>query len=220
MSKKQLDTLCKYYAEGIALCVHNAETLEEYIARKRAEGKDPAQEEKAVRRLMASKEGLQRMLSDRALALKGGAQDPAKVLEDLAAMKTRARDKGEEDALSNALALIVRQREKLTNTDRGRRALQKKLGKEKRQVLLLGKEAAALRQNNTDLRKVVGPMISDRERLLREHAKHHCLDGMCAGCPFENACWSPDASQEARNAMQERMHQLLCSGDGTNNKEE
>lgn len=216
--KVKTDELCRYYVDAMAFFMHNVDVLEETAQRKRREGKDSGNEEKAARRILCAKEGVQRMLSDRAKALEC-VIDPAETLAGLAELKTRARDKDEDAVLNNAIALIVRQREKLTNADRGRRALQKQLGKVKRQKELLGKEACALKENNLELRQALAPLISEREKLLTTMAQYHCAHEKCQGCPFEKHCHDEQVSTEARTEMQQRMRDTLL-GDKTKDNNE
>lgn len=195
MGKKQLDTLCRYYAEGIALCVHNIGVLEEHIVRKRTEGKDPAQEEKAVRRLMASKEGLQRMLSDRMRSLGAGKVDVDRTLEHLELLKREMQ--GNEHALDELETLIITMREKLTNVDRGRRELQKKMGQYKKEAKAWRMRALVAEERVMELSDVTGKMAAERTGMIMDHAEHHCLlEYNCKGCPFEKYCHAEDADEQ------------------------
>lgn len=206
-NKLKTDELCKYYLDGMAFFVHNMEVLEEHAQRMRAEGKDPYKDEHAIRRLQAAKEGLQRMLSDRVKALEGGTMDEEEIMVRLA--EWRMEDETRDQVLNSAITLIVRQREKLTNADRGRRALQKKMGYYKRQAHLLGKEAAKLKENNEQLRVATAQMVRDRTNILLDHALHHHADGdnpHCEGCPMQPKCAeSAEVCVEVVRNLQDRM---------------
>jgi hypothetical protein len=206
-NKLKTDELCKYYLDGMAFFVHNMEVLEEHAKRMRAEGKDPYKDEHAIRRLQAAKEGLQRMLSDRVKALEGGTMDEEEIMVRLA--EWRMEDETRDQVLNSAITLIVRQREKLTNADRGRRALQKQLGYYKRQAHLLGKEAAKLKENNEQLRVATAQMVRDRTNILMDHALHHHVDGdnpHCEGCPMQPKCAeSAEVCVEVVRNLQDRM---------------
>lgn len=199
------EALCVAYVDAMAFFTHNMEVLEERIQEKKRSGKDPAEIVKAKTRLRFAKEGVSRMLSERVQALTAGPMDNAEVLADLAALKTRARDADEQKALDNAMNLIVQQREKLTNTDRGRRALQKQLGRYKRQAKLLGKEACALKENNLELCEMLGPMIAERQSMIIAHAVHHCEAMKCIKCPFEKYCCDDSVDEETQKRRRDNM---------------
>lgn len=203
----QKDELVMYYLDGMAFMTHNMQVLEQMVQHKRAEGHDPYNEEKAIRRLMCAKEGIQRMLSDRVKSLESKCKDEEEIMVRLA--EWRMEDETRDDVINNAITLIVRQREKLTNVDRGRRALQKKLGEYKKQAHLLGKTAAALKENNEQLRVATAQMVRDRTNILLDHAVHHHVDGdnpHCEGCPMQPKCAeSADACVDVVRTLQERF---------------
>lgn len=195
MSKKQLDTLCKFYAEGMAFCMHNVEVLEKHAARKRAEGKDPTQEEAAVRRMMACKEGLQRMLSDRVTSMRHDSVDADGVLDMLEHALQGTEDA--EAACTKARDMITHMREKLTNADRGRRALQKKMGQYKKEAKAWRMRALVAEERVMELSDVTGKMAAERTGMIMDHAEHHCLlEYNCKGCPFEKYCHAEDADEQ------------------------
>lgn len=213
MSKKQLDTLCKFYAEGMAFCMHNVEVLEKHAARKRAEGKDPTQEEAAVRRMMACKEGLQRMLSDRMRSLGAGKVDVERALEHLELLKREMQ--GNEHALDEMETLIITLREKLTNTDRGRRELQKKMGQYKKEAKAWRMRALTAEERMAEMSRITGQMAAERTGMIMDHAEHHCLlEYNCKGCPFEKYCHAEDAdAQTCEQRMADREASLKAYKD-------
>lgn len=203
-NKMKQDLLCKNYAEAIAFFEKNMETLDEQIRRRQQEKRDASDLEKAQKRLCFAREGVSRMLSDRAQALNAAEIDVSEVLGELAAMQN--------DTGNKAIALIVRQRERLTNTDRGRRALQRKMGKIKYHMRVLEARYNEAVRNNDQLRQALAPMISEREGMMLEHAKHHCKVNACEGCPFEKHCLDDSVSSETRHEWQKRMKAQLLPG--------
>lgn len=208
-NKAKTDELCRYYVDAMAFFTHNMEVLNENAARKMREGKDPAKEQEAIKRLTCAKEGVQRMMSDRVAALGMKCMDMAEVIGDLVALKNVLHE-ANHAAVDNAVNMLVRQREKLTNTDRGRRALQKQMGKFKRQANLLGKEACALKENNEALRKALAPMMEERASLLMDSADLHCEMRRCKGCPFDKKCNDPGMTEEQKEETKYAVWDMIA----------
>lgn len=195
MAKKYTDHLCRSYADAIVFFDSNIEVLEENIKRKITDSGAVKELVRARERVVHAREGVTRMLSDRVQSMQAGAVAPDVALERLGMMKQDVEGTWAE-TIDMAIALIVKQRERLTNTDRGRRSLQKLLGTERKKANNMYKTCRMLEENNTELRKAVAPLISEREKMMQLHAAHHCKDKACTGCPFEGYCHAQNVDKE------------------------
>lgn len=195
MAKKYTDHLCRSYADAIVFFDSNIEVLEENIERKKMDSGAVKELVRARERVVHAREGVTRMLSDRVQSMQAGAVAPDVVLERLGMIKQDVEGTWAE-TIDMAIALIVKQRERLTNTDRGRRSLQKLLGAERKKANNMYKACRMLEENNTELRKALAPMISEREKMMQLHAAHHCKDKACTGCPFEQYCHAQNVDDE------------------------
>lgn len=192
------DYLKQQYLDGMAFFAQNIRVLEDAAYRKRHAGDDEGAEknEEAVRRLQLAREGLQRMLSDQCKLVEGGITDSDKVLAELGMMRTG--DRHHDKVIERAMGLIVAQRATLTNADRGRRALQKQLGK-----------ARARAEKSDELRKCVEALTKERERTLLGHAAHHCQDTLCSACPFEGYCRQEGIDVATQDMRMDGMYNRL-----------
>lgn len=195
MAKKYTDHLCRSYADAIVFFDSNIEVLEENIRRKNMEGGDTKELTRAKERVQHAREGVTRMLSDRVQSMQAGVVAPDVVLERLGMIKQDVEGEWAK-TIDMAIALIVKQRERLTNTDRGRRSLQKLLGTERRKAKNMYMACEMLEAKNIELRKAMAPLISEREKMLQLHAAHHCAQQECMGCPFEGYCHAQNVDKE------------------------
>ena len=205
------DPLCRQYADAMGFFERNALMLDERIKELKAQDGDTAELMQAKQRLMCAKEGAGRMLSDRMVSMDSAVVDPDSTLLALSKMQAGMQDGEERKQISNAITLIVRQRERLTNTDRGRRALQRKLGEQKKVNGQLSRENENMQTWGRNLVATTQNMIDERAKMLDDHAKHHCEERMCNGCPYNKFCCDPKTAQEIRERRWMEMHKKLIN---------